>query len=131
MKLRPGIGTLSVSFVPDRLPLVLVQRAAFDDPAVTTYRFPVDGQRLWASTPPRVVIYREGRRERAVAIHDDLLPLLNVTIQDVEMFIHYEKRMLEALGTIDAVHSRDPSYTPDSYDDERFEGCFATVDAYR
>jgi 4-hydroxy-tetrahydrodipicolinate synthase len=72
-----------------------------------------------------------GRRDKAVELHTLLLPLLTFMIQDIEGFIHYEKRLLEADGLIDAVHSREPAYTPDSDADARFEECLASLAEHR
>jgi len=46
--------------------------------------------------------YISGDREGAWEKHAELLPLINRVVQDIEGFIHYEKRMLAAKGVIDS-----------------------------
>lgn len=76
--------------------------------------------------------HRRGDRSEAVTIHDDLLPLLMHTVQDIEMFIHYEKRMLHERGMIDAdiAYCRSPSFTPDEYQNALFEDYYAAIEQY-
>jgi 4-hydroxy-tetrahydrodipicolinate synthase len=65
--------------------------------------------------------YQAGDREGAREKHTALLPLLTHVVQDIEGFIHYEKRMLASQGTIDATHARQPAFTPDEHFDRLFE----------
>ncbi|MBK7930953.1 MAG: dihydrodipicolinate synthase family protein [Bryobacterales bacterium] len=65
--------------------------------------------------------YKAGRRDEAVRIHGLLLPLLNHIRQDVEMIIHYEKRILRMSGKIEHDHCRLPGFSPDQTHDRLFE----------
>lgn len=57
----------------------------------------------------------------ATDLHSELAPLLNHIGQSMEMFIHYEKRMLADRGLIEHPHCRAPSFSPDRYYDRAFE----------
>lgn len=69
--------------------------------------------------------YVGGDRDEAVAIHRDLIPLLNSMGQTGEMFIHYEKQLLHRRGMIETGVCRQPAFDPDEqYDrlvDEAYE----------
>lgn len=58
-----------------------------------------------------------GEMELATELHGELAPLLNHIGQTLEMFIHYEKRMLADRGLINYPHCRAPSFSPDPYYD--------------
>jgi len=68
--------------------------------------------------------YQAGDREGARRKHAELLPLITHLIQDIEGFIHYEKRMLAAMGLVDSTRAREPAFRPDEHFDRRFEECF-------
>ena len=67
--------------------------------------------------------YRRGDRSEAIDRHADLLPLLTHLIQDIEMFIHYEKQLLVERNIIDesVAHCRSPAYTPDDASETLFD----------
>lgn len=73
--------------------------------------------------------YRSGDRAAAARIHRDLIPLLSHLIQDIEMFIHYEKQLLVERGIIESsvAHCRHPSFEPDDHDDELFQEYYRHV----
>lgn len=71
--------------------------------------------------------WRNGQDDKALARHQALLPLLSFMIQDIEMFIHYEKRLLEVTDVLDEWYARDPSYSPDKYQDTHFEACYEAI----
>lgn len=71
--------------------------------------------------------YRAGDREAARRAHAAMVPLISHLIQDIEGFIHYEKRLLEAEGLIDATGARDPAFTPDEAFDRLFEEYYAAL----
>ena len=62
-----------------------------------------------------------GEMELATELHSELVPLLNHIGQSMEMFIHYEKRMLADRGLIEHPHCRAPAFSPDPYYDRVFE----------
>lgn len=72
--------------------------------------------------------YQAGDRDGARQKHAELLPLITHVVQDIEGFIHYEKRMLAAQGLIDAVHARDPAFTPDEHFDRLFEEYYEALE---
>jgi 4-hydroxy-tetrahydrodipicolinate synthase len=65
--------------------------------------------------------YEAGDREGARRKHAAMLPLIAHVVQDIEGFIHYEKRMLADMGLIDSVRARKPAFTPDEHFDLLFE----------
>lgn len=71
--------------------------------------------------------YRAGDRAGARRKHAELLPLINHVVQDIEGFIHYEKRMLAAKGLIDSARTREPNFTPDEHFDRLFEEYFQAI----
>ena len=64
--------------------------------------------------------YTQGKKEEAVALHNRLLPLLNHIRQNVEMIIHYEKKILAMRGIIASDYCRTPGFTGDQYMDDLF-----------
>jgi 4-hydroxy-tetrahydrodipicolinate synthase len=68
-----------------------------------------------------VAAYRAGDRDRAISLHNRLTPLLELLLQDVELFIHYEKKLLRRRGVVDAMGVRKPAPDPDEYLDALFE----------
>jgi 4-hydroxy-tetrahydrodipicolinate synthase len=73
--------------------------------------------------------YRAGDRDGARRKHAELLPLISHVVQDIEGFIHYEKRMLAAMDLIDSTRAREPAFTPDAYFDRLFEEYFEALEA--
>ena len=69
-------------------------------------------------------------RDRAVELHRELIPLLDHIGQAGEMFMHYEKRMLEHRNFIESAHCRIPSFTPDEHYDNIFDEQFDRLTEY-
>ena len=65
--------------------------------------------------------YVNGNREKAIEIHNELLPMLNHIRQNVEQIIHFEKKILKLRGIIESDYCRKPSYNSDEYFDKLFE----------
>lgn len=68
--------------------------------------------------------YVNGNRERAIEIHNKLLPMLNHIRQNVEQIISFEKRILKRRGIIKSDYCRKPSYATDEYFDKLFDGFY-------
>lgn len=73
--------------------------------------------------------YVNGDREKAIEIHNQLLPMLNHIRQNVEMIIYYEKTILKKRGIINSNYCRIPSFTADSYHDSLFEEYYSKMAA--
>jgi dihydrodipicolinate synthase/N-acetylneuraminate lyase len=71
--------------------------------------------------------YSAGRREEAIRLHSLLLPVLNHIRQDVEMIIHYEKKILKKKGLIESDRCRRPGASPDEIHDRLFEECYSRL----
>lgn len=71
--------------------------------------------------------YVNGNREKAIEIHNDLLPMLNHIRQNVEQIISFEKRILKKRGIISSDYCRKPSYNTDEYFDKLFEEFYAKM----
>ena len=65
--------------------------------------------------------YIKGDREKAIEIHNFILPMLNHIRQNVEQIISFEKRILKKRGIIKSDYCRKPSYNSDEYFDRLFE----------
>lgn len=65
--------------------------------------------------------YFGGDKERAVLLHNRLLPMLNHIRQDVDMIIHFEKEILARRGVIASAFCRHPEYVTDAETDALFE----------
>ena len=65
--------------------------------------------------------YVNGNREKAVELHNQLLPMLNHIRQNVEQIISFEKRTLKRRGVIASDYCRKPSYDTDEYFDRLFD----------
>ena len=65
--------------------------------------------------------YVNGDREKAIEIHNRLLPMLNHIRQNVEQIISFEKRILKRRGIIQSDYCRKPSYDSDEYFDRLFD----------
>ena len=65
--------------------------------------------------------YGNNQREKAIALHNQLLPMLNHIRQNVEQIISFEKRILQKRGIIQTSYCRRPSYDSDVYFDQLFE----------
>jgi 4-hydroxy-tetrahydrodipicolinate synthase len=66
-------------------------------------------------------------RETLLDLHARLLPLLEVMIQDIELFIHYEKALLARRGVVEAGAAREPAAHPDAHYDAQFEAALERV----
>ena len=64
--------------------------------------------------------YTSGSREKAIEIHNALLPMLNHIRQNVEQIIFFEKRILKMRNIIKSDYCRHPSYPTDEYFDKLF-----------
>jgi len=71
--------------------------------------------------------YRSGDREKAVELHNSLLPILNHIRQNVEMIIHYEKLILYRNGIISTPVCRHPEFAADGEMDKLFEFYYSAV----
>lgn len=71
--------------------------------------------------------YVNGNREKAIEIHNKLLPMLNHIRQNVEQIISFEKRILKKRGIINSDYCRKPSYNSDAYFDKLFEEFYAEM----
>ncbi|HEX2948829.1 MAG TPA: dihydrodipicolinate synthase family protein [Armatimonadota bacterium] len=71
--------------------------------------------------------YIAGNREEAIAVHNQLLPMLNHIRQNVEMIIHYEKKILKRRGIIESDYCRKPGFVADDYHDSIFEEYYAKM----
>jgi 4-hydroxy-tetrahydrodipicolinate synthase len=58
-------------------------------------------------------LYREGNRQEAMAVHNDLVAMLNHIRQNVEMIICFEKNILKRRGFIASDYCRKPGFDPD------------------
>ena len=65
--------------------------------------------------------YASGNREKAIELHNKLLPMLNHIRQNVEQIISFEKRILKRRGIISCDYCRKPSYDTDEYFDKLFD----------
>lgn len=62
--------------------------------------------------------YMDGNRDRAIQLHNEILPMLDHIGQVGELFIHYEKKMMKKRGILETDQCREPTLTPDSYIDD-------------
>lgn len=65
--------------------------------------------------------YVSGERDKAIEVHNKLLPMLNHIRQNVEQIISFEKRILKRRGIIASDYCRKPSYDTDPYFDKLFD----------
>ena len=80
-----------------------------------------------------VKIYREyqkGNKEEAIRFHNSFLPLYNHIHQNVEMSIHYEKKIMKLRGIIESDYCRKPGFTPDKYTDDLFMYYYEQIKPY-
>lgn len=71
--------------------------------------------------------YVNGDREKAIELHNEILPMLNHIRQNVEQIISFEKRILKKRGIIKSDYCRKPSYNSDEYFDRLFEEFYAKM----
>ena len=71
--------------------------------------------------------YVSGNRDKAIKIHNKLLPMLNHIRQNVEQIISFEKRILSRRGIIKSAYCRKPSYNTDPYFDKLFDEFYAVM----
>ena len=72
--------------------------------------------------------YMAGDRGAAFEAHGKLLPILNHIRQNVEMIIHYEKRILWKRGIIESPCCRKPGFSGDEEMDRLFEQYYAAIE---
>ena len=65
--------------------------------------------------------YVNGNRQKAIQLHNKLLPMLNHIRQNVEQIISFEKRILKRRGIIAPDYCRKPSYDTAEYFDKLFD----------
>ena len=66
-------------------------------------------------------LYRSGHRQQAMALHNKLVPFLNVIFQSIEMIIYWEKVILKRRGVISSDYCRFPCFEPDPVGRAYFE----------
>lgn len=75
---------------------------------------------------------REGRAEEAFSLFEKVLPQIVFSLQNLELFLYCEKRLLEARGLLPNHVCRSPAYTPDgdtaAYVDELNRRILRTLD---
>lgn len=71
--------------------------------------------------------WQTGDHQRATALHNRLLPILNHIRQNVEMIIYYEKKILARRGIIQSACCRRPGFTADSEMDKLFERYYRDI----
>ena len=80
-----------------------------------------------------LMVYKEyisGNREKAQMIHNQyILPMLNHILQDIEMVIAYEKRILKKRGIITSDYCRSPTFNGDIFYDRLFEEQYEKIAA--
>ena len=74
--------------------------------------------------------YMDGDMEKAVELHNALLPILNHIRQNVEEIIHYEKLILYRRGVIASAYCRHPGFASDEERDKLFEMYYKQVEKY-
>jgi len=74
--------------------------------------------------------YKSGDRDKAVELHNKLLPMLNHIRQDVDMIIYFEKKILARKGVISSSFCRHPDYVCDEVTDELFEMYYKQIEPY-
>ncbi len=71
--------------------------------------------------------YVSSNRDKAIEVHNKLLPMLNHIRQNVEQIISFEKRILKRRGIIKSDYCRKPSYNTDEYFDKLFDEFYAEM----
>lgn len=71
--------------------------------------------------------YVGGDRERAIALHNELLPMLNHIGQVGELFVHYEKTLMAERGVFGDDRCRAPTVSPDEHLDALVEDYYALL----
>lgn len=66
-------------------------------------------------------LFREGKEDAAIVLHNKLTPFLNVIFQSIEMIVWWEKVILKRRGIIGSDYCRFPNYQPDQAAWELFE----------
>lgn len=75
-------------------------------------------------------LYLEGKRQEAMAVHNDLVAMLNHIRQNVEMIICFEKKILKRRGFIASDYCRKPGFDPDSYHLNLFDEYYRLIEKY-
>jgi len=61
---------------------------------------------------------KRGEAEAAFALHEKVLSHIVFSLQNMELYIYMEKRLLEARGVLGAVNQRVPHFRPDKFTDQ-------------
>lgn len=75
-------------------------------------------------------LYLEGNRQEAMAVHNDLVAMLNHIRQNVEMIICFEKKILKRRGFIASDYCRKPGFDPDSYHLNLFDEYYRLIEKH-
>ena len=75
-------------------------------------------------------LFKQGRYDDAVAIHDELLPLLNCIRQSTEELIKAEKVILKRRGVIASDYCRKPTFAFDELLQEDFDRYYKYIEKY-
>ena len=82
----------------------------------------------------RVFTLRERRDPKAFALFERILPQIVFSLQNFELFLYCEKRLLQARGVLTNANCRSASYTPDApaaaYVDELNQRILSTLKAH-
>ncbi len=65
-------------------------------------------------------LIQAGNMSEAMKVHEKLNAILNHIRQDVEMIIHFEKKILKLRGLVESSYCRSPGYRCDKLNDEIF-----------
>ena len=78
---------------------------------------------------------KEGQTEEAFRLFERLLPQIVFSLQNFELFLYCEKRLLQARGVLSSTHCRSACYTPDpltaAYVDELNQRILHVIDEVR
>ncbi|WP_332455770.1 dihydrodipicolinate synthase family protein [Petrimonas sp.] len=75
-------------------------------------------------------LYREGKRQEAMMVHNDLVAMLNHIRQNVEMIICFEKKILKRRGFIASDYCRKPDFDPDRYHMQLFDEYYRLIEKH-
>jgi dihydrodipicolinate synthase/N-acetylneuraminate lyase len=75
-------------------------------------------------------LYLEGKREEAIAVHSDIVAMLNHIRQDVEMIICFEKKILKRRGYIASDYCRKPGFITDNYHMKLFDEYYRLIEKH-
>jgi 4-hydroxy-tetrahydrodipicolinate synthase len=75
-------------------------------------------------------LYREGKRQEAMMVHNDLVAMLNHIRQNVEMIICFEKKILKRRGFVASDYCRKPDFGTDAYHIRLFDEYYRLVEKH-